>query len=49
MNLLSNACKFTSDGEINVKAWVCSIDETRKIVVKENAKNDGKKPENSNI
>jgi signal transduction histidine kinase len=31
MNLLSNACKFTSDGLITVKAWVCTIDETRKL------------------
>jgi len=35
MNLLSNACKFTSDGVITVKAWVESIDEVRKLYAEE--------------
>lgn len=35
MNLLSNACKFTSDGVITVKAWVESIDEVRKVYAEE--------------
>lgn len=35
MNLLSNACKFTSDGLITVKAWVCDQEETQKLKQKE--------------
>lgn len=33
MNLLSNACKFTSDGLITVKAWVENIDQVRKKIM----------------
>ena len=28
MNLLSNACKFTSDGFIRIRVWVCDEIET---------------------
>ena len=38
MNLLSNACKFTSDGLITVKAWVESIDQVRKKMLDEKIK-----------
>lgn len=31
MNLLSNACKFTQDGEINVKAWIKEPSEVARI------------------
>ena len=29
MNLLSNACKFTADGEIEIKSWILTPEEVR--------------------
>lgn len=40
MNLLSNACKFTADGDIEVTAWTLSVDEVQEMIRREALKSD---------